>query len=112
MSGPRRSSMARHEFVGSGSRILEVTNLWGSGHRMCRSYVVDIGCGSCGLWSHGFVRRMVGLGWEMKGFSVSVWASGSPVHDTRKRALAHHRARQRYNALCLSRTPGRAAKTS
>ncbi len=38
-------------------------------------HVTDIGWESCGLWSHGFVRRIVDLGCEMKGFSVSVWVS-------------------------------------
>ena len=35
-----------------------------------RGHVTDFGCRSCGWWSHGFVRAMVGLGGEMQGFSL------------------------------------------
>ena len=33
--------------------------------------MTNFGCGSWGLWSYGFVRALVVLGFEMKGF----WAS-------------------------------------
>ncbi len=44
----------------------------GARHEFWMPKVTDIGCRSCGLWSHGFVVPLPILGFEMKG----VWASG------------------------------------
>ena len=51
----------------------------GSTSRICGEQVTDIGCRSCGSWSHGFARGMVGLGFEVSGFWGLVRTSGEGV---------------------------------
>ena len=40
------------------------------------AWVTDIGCRSCGLWSHGFVGVVVVLGAEVKGFCAWICPLG------------------------------------
>ena len=50
--------------------------------------VTDIGCGSCGLWSYGFVRGAADFGAEVSGLLVSDWALDGEVGVLHLRALA------------------------
>jgi len=63
------SRPARHGYAGR-----HVTDLQVLGHGFWMPYVTDVGCGSCGFWSHGFARAVVVLGAEIKGLCRRVAA--------------------------------------